>query len=227
LLLYIVAGFGHFNNLLYNCEMKKILCFGDSNTYGFIPVSCGRYVKNERWSGILSGLLAPDYKIVEEGMNNRCGFFKNPESIKLCGKDYLPVYLQNHKDIDICILALGTNDAQFFYDLDRTTVENGLQSLADSIKEANSKTKIIIIPPVKIQANIVNGIFSMQFDLKSVDKIADTFDVYKNFAQKNNFGYLDFNEFVKPSDGDGLHYSVQSHKFIAEKLSVYIKAFDR
>ena len=49
--------------------MKKILCYGDSNTYGFIPTNCARYSKDERWSGILSNLLAPDFEILEEGLN--------------------------------------------------------------------------------------------------------------------------------------------------------------
>ena len=69
--------------------MKKILCYGDSNTYGYIPETFGRYTKNERWTGILSELLSPEYEILEQGMNNRTGFFKNPENIKLCGGEYI------------------------------------------------------------------------------------------------------------------------------------------
>lgn len=204
--------------------MKKILCFGDSNTYGYTPATGVRFDECTRWTGRLSALLEKEYLILEEGMNNRNGFFKNPQSIKLCGVDYLPIYLQNHKDIDICILALGTNDAQFFYNLDKQTVQNGLQSLTNSLLDANSETKIIIIPPVKIQPNILNGIFSMQFDLSSVKRIEDTFEEYKNFAQTNGFYYLDLNEFVKPSEADGLHYSVESHKIIAEKVAEFVRS---
>lgn len=204
--------------------MKKILCFGDSNTYGYTPATGVRFDECTRWTGRLSALLEKEYLILEEGMNNRNGFFKNPQSIKLCGVDYLPIYLQNHKDIDICILALGTNDAQFFYNLDKQTVQNGLQSLTNSLLDANSETKIIIIPPVKIQPNILNGIFSMQFDLSSVKRIEETFEEYKNFAQTNGFYYLDLNEFVKPSEADGLHYSVESHKIIAEKVAEFVRS---
>lgn len=204
--------------------MKKILCFGDSNTYGYTPATGVRFDECTRWTGRLSALLEKEYLILEEGMNNRNGFFKNPQSIKMCGVDYLPIYLQNHKDIDICILALGTNDAQFFYNLDKQTVQNGLQSLTNSLLDANSETKIIIIPPVKIQPNILNGIFSMQFDLSSVKRIEDTFEEYKNFAQTNGFYYLDLNEFVKPSEADGLHYSLDSHKIIAEKVAEFVRS---
>ncbi len=206
--------------------MKKILCFGDSNTYGFVPQTCKRYEKNERWSGILSEILGSGYAVLEEGMNNRTGFFKNPESVKLCGKEYLPIFLQNHHDIDICVLSLGTNDSQFFYDLDENTVREGLQSLINSIKEVNPSTKIIVVPPVKIQANILNGNFVMLFDLTSVEKIAKTFHVYREVADQNGCYYLDFNDTVKPSETDGLHYSVESHRIIACQLAAFIKLYD-
>lgn len=203
--------------------MKKILCFGDSNTYGFVPQKCNRYSKNERWSGILADLLGDEYEILEEGMNNRTGFYKNPESVKHCALEYLPIYLQNHRDIDICILAVGTNDAQFFYDYDEKVVREGLLGLINSIREANSKTKIIIVPPVKIKANILDGIFSMYFNLESVEKIEKSFGFYKEVAKANGCYYLDFNEAVKPSELDGLHYSKDSHKIIACKVAAFIK----
>lgn len=202
--------------------MKKILCYGDSNTYGFNPANGSRYNQDERWSGILSGLLGPDFEIIEEGMNNRTGFFKNPEGLKQSGGEYLSVYLQNHKDFDICILALGTNDAQFFYNLDDNAVTYGLKNLIDSIREANQKTSIIIVPPVKITENILKSMFSMMFDRNSIENNQKYFDLYKQAAAQNNCLYFDFNEIVAPSDLDGLHFENASHKIIAQKLAEFI-----
>ena len=203
--------------------MKKILCYGDSNTYGFIPGSGERYDKNTRWSGLLSSYLT-NYKIIEEGMNNRNGFFKNPASLKLSGGDYLPVFLQNHKDIDICILALGTNDAQFFYNLNEITTVQGLKRLINSVREVNPKTKIIIVPPVKISENILEHGFAIQFDRNSIEVIKKIFPLYKNLALSNGCLYFDFNEFVTPSELDGLHFSADSHKIIAKNLAEFIFA---
>lgn len=201
--------------------MKKILCYGDSNTFGFIPETCTRYTKNERWSGILSEFL-PNFEIIEEGMNNRTGFFKNPEGLKQSGGEYLPIFLQNRKDIDICILSLGTNDTQFFYNLNENIVKNGLQNLIDSIKNTNQNTKIIIIPPVKITENILTNRFSMMFDKNSIEKIQKFFPIYKQKAIENNCLYFDFNEVTAPSETDGLHYTKESHKIIAKKLAEFI-----
>ena len=37
--------------------MKEILCFGDSNTYGLIPKTNGRYDREVRWTGLLQDAL--------------------------------------------------------------------------------------------------------------------------------------------------------------------------
>lgn len=202
--------------------MKKILCYGDSNTYGFIPQTCGRYEKYERWSGILSELL-PEYQIIEEGMNNRVGFFKSQEGFKQSGGEYLSTCLQKHGNIDICILSLGTNDAQFFYNLDKTITQKGLQNLISTLRETNPDISIIIIPPVKIKENIVDGMFSALFDLKSVEKIAEVFPIFEQVAKENHCLYFDFNEYITPSELDGLHYSKESHKIIANHFAKFIQ----
>lgn len=204
--------------------MKKILCYGDSNTYGFIPENCRRYEKNERWSGILSEILSNEYEIVEEGMNNRTGFFRNPEGLKQSGGEYLSIYLQNHKDFDICILNLGTNDSQIFYELTPQICKNGLESLINSIREVNPNTKIIIIPPVKITPNILNSGFSLMFNKNSIEKIQAVFPVFEQVAKENNCLYYDFNNIVSPSETDGLHYTKDSHKSIAYNLAIFIRS---
>lgn len=39
--------------------MKTVLCFGDSNTYGLMPDSVGRYPREIRWTGRLQEMYAP------------------------------------------------------------------------------------------------------------------------------------------------------------------------
>lgn len=202
--------------------MKKLLCYGDSNTYGFIPKTCGRYEKSERWSGILSELL-PYYEVIEEGMNNRTGFFKNPEGLKQSGGEYLPVYLQNHKDIDIFILSLGTNDAQIFYNLNEQVIKKGLQDIINLIHKTNLRTEIVIVPPVKIMPYILNSSFSLMFDKDSIMRNHKTLSVFKQVAEENCCEFFDINEIVTPSEADGLHYSKTSHKIIAENLAELVK----
>ncbi|MCC8191174.1 MAG: hydrolase, partial [Planctomycetes bacterium] len=51
---------------------KGILCYGDSNTWGYVPGGDGaRFPSHVRWPGVLSKLLRTNYRITEEGLNGR------------------------------------------------------------------------------------------------------------------------------------------------------------
>lgn len=57
-------------------DMRKILCFGDSNTYGLIPGTEDRYSKEIRRTGrIQTNLLVKGYEIIEEGLCGRTTVF--------------------------------------------------------------------------------------------------------------------------------------------------------
>ena len=50
---------------------KRILIYGDSNTYGFDPDTFGRFDENTRWTKVCQKLLGDEYEIIEEGMCGR------------------------------------------------------------------------------------------------------------------------------------------------------------
>ena len=54
-----------------NNNMKSILCFGDSNTWGYDPATKTRFSRDKRWTGLLQKYLGSEYYIVEEGLNGR------------------------------------------------------------------------------------------------------------------------------------------------------------
>lgn len=198
--------------------MKKILCYGDSNTFGYNPVDNSRFEK--RWTSLLKQYLGNDYEILEEGACDRTGFVYNPKGDLFSAQKHFPALFSNIKNIDILILAVGTNDLQFQYDISFDSVKEGLEKL---IKTAQEKTgHIILIPPVILYEKVLEGFFSFQFDAKSVIKSQTIGEIYKQFSDKYNLDFFDINEYTKPSDFDGLHYDENGHKIIAEKLAEYI-----
>ena len=42
----------------------NILCFGDSNTWGYKPDKTGRFNENIRWTALLQKKLGPEYHII-------------------------------------------------------------------------------------------------------------------------------------------------------------------
>lgn len=60
--------------------MRHILCYGDSNTWGYTPGTGERHAPDVRWTGVLRRLLGEGWEVLEEGMNGRTTVFDNPMS---------------------------------------------------------------------------------------------------------------------------------------------------
>ena len=142
--------------------MKKILCYGDSNTFGYNPVDSSRFDKNTRWTALLKKLLGSGFEVIEEGMCDRTGFKDNPKGALFSAQKHFPSIISKAKDIDVLILSIGTNDLQFQYGISFDFIEEGLDKL---IKTALEKVKrVILIPPVILDEKVLEGFFSFQFN---------------------------------------------------------------
>ena len=88
-------------------EQIRILCYGDSNTWGYISGSDHqRYGNNERWTKILASLLGQKFEIIEEGLNSRTLISNDlrPGKEGKNGYEYLIPCLDTHDPIDLVIL---------------------------------------------------------------------------------------------------------------------------
>lgn len=203
--------------------MKNILCFGDSNTYGFIPQSGLRYDKNTRWTGILQSLSKNEFKIIEAGCNNRTAFIDNPAGLNQTGYKILPEYLKN-QNINIIILAIGINDLQLFFNPSLEEFSKGMGKLIKIAQNLSPNSRILLVCPSKLDlTGINNGMFSFQFNKISIEKSLELPQIYKSLAQKYNCDFVNLNKIVEVSPLDGLHFSPESHKKIAEYLYKNLK----
>ena len=51
---------------------RTIVCFGDSNTWGYVPGSDGaRHPREARWPSRLQRLLGDEWEVIAEGLNGR------------------------------------------------------------------------------------------------------------------------------------------------------------
>lgn len=202
--------------------MKKVLCFGDSNTFGYIPKSGKRYDENTRWSGILKKSLKDKFEIIEQGENNRTCFKDNPAGTKYIGFKYLPFVLDN--SFDIVILSIGINDTQIQYNCSSKDYYKGFDKIIALIREIAPKAKIILMAPSKLSNDIFKGHFCTMFDKKSIEQSKELSDIYENICLKNGCYFIDLNKITPVSELDGLHYSIESHKKIADFLFNFLLA---
>lgn len=204
--------------------MIRIICYGDSNTFGFNPADGKRLDKSSRWSGILGELLGEGYKVSEEGCNNRNAFFKNPDGRMQCGREYLKQCFDKHPEFDIFILALGTNDMQRFYNITPDIVTEGLNYFLSSINTVSPNAKTILVSPLLLNKDILKSSFSMMFNEESIKRSIWVRELYKQFAKEKGLELFDMNKYATPSSIDGLHFEPEQHKIIAEEISSVIKS---
>ncbi|MGE0075977.1 MAG: hypothetical protein AB7S52_12175 [Sphaerochaetaceae bacterium] len=57
---------------------KQIVCYGDSNTWGFTPATGERMPYGQRWTSIVAEKLGAGYRIIPEGLNGRTTVFEDP-----------------------------------------------------------------------------------------------------------------------------------------------------
>ena len=110
---------------------KNVLCFGDSNTFGYIAGSGERYSKDVRWTALLGELLGNGYKIFEGGCNNRACFVNHQDGEKFIGKEFVKKY--SKYGIDLIVSAIGTNDLQKFYNPSIKELEAGFEEYIDVV----------------------------------------------------------------------------------------------
>lgn len=205
--------------------MKKILCYGDSNTFGYNPEDGSRFDEITRWTGQLQKNLGVEHVVINEGVCDRTGFVNNPKGLLYSAQRHLPKMLTETEDVNLFVIALGTNDLQKEYNISLDTVEKGLITL---INLAKSKSRqVLIIPPVILDEKVLKGDFAFQYDRTSVDKSKKIGKIFNKVAKSNRCEYFDINKYTKPSDIDGLHYDEAAHKLIGAKLADFIRQFCR
>lgn len=206
--------------------MRKVLCFGDSNTFGFNPMNGLRYPKEIRWTAVLQELCGNCFEIIEAGCNNRTCFRNNPEGKKYTGSQILPEYLNQNPDI--VILALGANDLQRQYRTSLVELKYGMESLVSMVKSKLPNADIIIVSPSVIGEKVLSSrIFSFLFDETSIEKSKQLAQIYEEVASLQGCRFVDWNSFAPVSELDGLHYSEQTHRLIAEKFFELIASLNQ
>lgn len=207
----------------------RILCYGDSNTWGYISGSDHqRYGNSERWTKILSGLLGDKFEVIEEGLNSRTLISNDPRPGKegKNGYEYLIPCLDTHDPIDLVILMLGTNELKYTYNKTPEEIGNLLEQyfvktiLNRKSQIKDSYPKLLIIAPPIVSEETGYGRKENKY-LGASEKSKKLNDIYKNIAEKYNCYFLS-------NDGldvgiDGVHLTKESHKMLANSLFKIVK----
>ena len=202
--------------------MKNILCFGDSNTYGYIPDGSGRYELSVRYPGVLQEILGADYHVVEEGLCGRTTIYEDPTRFCRKAVDYIEPCLYSHFPLDCIVIMLGTNDCKTVFRAQADEIKDGLAQVIKIIRNI-SAVPVIIVAPILLGEKIWQDNFDPDFDRESLDVSKKLASEYKKLATAERCLFLNAAEFAYPSEADQEHMTPEGHKNLAAALAGIIK----
>ncbi len=207
---------------------RRILCFGDSNTYGYDPKG-GRYDENTRWTMRLQKNLGANYTVIEEGFNGRTCVMDDPtEGGYKSGADYLPPCLMSHNPLDAVVIMLGSNDAKKRFGLEPMTIGEGMMQLIRltrlyGLTADGSSPKILIVAPPPIRDCLEKTRYRDCFGPDAIRITKGLSAEYARIARLLRCEFADAAQFATLSESDSLHFTQEDHIRMAEGMTKKIR----
>ena len=217
--------------------LKTILCYGDSNTWGFVPGKANfatqyreRYARHIRWTGRLQTLLGDQYYVIEEGLNGRTTNLDSPEPPDRNGKRYLAPCLYSHSPLNLVALMLGGNDLKNIYHRTAVDIADAVEELIGIIQtskygaDMQSPPQVLLIGYPQL-ANESAGVAYGEPDMfkDGIKRAKECSALLPQLAKKTGCHYFDMAPFVTLSDIDGIHLDEVGHRIFAEKIAPEIQ----
>ena len=200
--------------------MKTVVCYGDSNTWGYRPDSGRRYDHNQRWTRRLQALLGDGFWLVEEGQNGRTTLHDDPVEGQKNGLAYLVPCLESHKPVDLVLLMLGTNDLKQRFAMSADDIAGCVKRLVRVIQScefgpADGAPEVLLLAPPPLAR--LSG-FAEMFS-GGYEKSLRLGGAYRQVAAERGCHFMDTREVVSLSDLDGVHLDPDQLPLLAEALA--------
>jgi lysophospholipase L1-like esterase len=213
-------------------DRKRIMCFGDSLTWGWVPTIDGaptsRYPFAQRWGGAMALELGDGYDVLEEGLSARTTNMDDPIDPRLNGSKHLPAALASHFPLDLVIVMLGTNDTKSFLHRTPYEIANGMSQLVAQILTSAGgvgtiypapKAMIIAPPPL---AEIPHPWFQGMFD-GGHDKSRALAQQYEALASFFSVDFLNAADFISTDGVDGIHFTAETNIALGKAVAAKVR----
>lgn len=217
--------------------MTKIICYGDSNTYGYDPRIGGgdRYSEAFRWPEVMAeALLAAgkDVEVVNAGFSGRTLSTILYPDYYGHGVDLFTTSMRGYAPFDWLFVMLGSNDC-----LRPDPVERVVSRMAALIDEAAASNwwtdgpKILLMAPPQIgkaldvPADAFLGGYCASLGETTLDgfskKSRKLRAAYRELAEKKNVRFFDAGEVAEAGQVDYIHLTEESQQKLGQAMGRY------
>ena len=176
----------------------RILCFGDSNTYGYVPRGFfgDRYGAEDRWVDLLAKQTG--WEVINLGANGR-EIPRGPYALRL---------LTEHSPVDLFLVMLGTND--LLQGASAKVTAARMEAFLTILLPHCKQILLVTPPPMKRGAWVPSDVL--------VAESIHLAEEYTALAEKLNIPYVDTRHWNIELTFDGVHFTETGHRTFAENL---------
>ena len=204
--------------------MKTVLCYGDSNTWGYDPASSNRFSRDVRWTRVLGRELGDEYEVIEAGLNGRTTVWDDPIEGYKNGKEQLIPCLTTHKSLDLVIIMLGTNDLKMRFSVSAFDIAKSAGVLVGMTQSSetgpdNGSPAVLLISPAPV-GKLTDFAEMFQGAEAKSRKFSGH---YRLIAEEYGCSFLDAGEIIVSSDVDGIHFEGSEHQKLGKAVAAAVK----
>ncbi len=203
-----------------NSAMKRIVCYGDSNTWGYNAETTERFPENVRWPCLLNEYLGDEFQVIEEGLSGRTSVIEDPLFEGLNGLTFIHPCLLSHSPLELVIIMLGTNDTKERFNLTAYNIAQGITRLAIKAKNAVSidsqSSRVLVVAPPPIGKDYMNTSIGLPMG-KDCDCKSEELSIHlEKLLKVHDIEFLDTKGIVSMNHVDYMHLDQEGHKQLSE-----------
>lgn len=212
-----------------NLPMNQILVYGDSLSWGIIPITRQRLPFETRWPGVMENALSNrsvPVRVIEDCLNGRRTAFHDPFKPGRNGLEGIEQRIESHSPLSLVVLMLGTNDFQSIHANDAWRSAQGMSSLVAAVRRAPVEPgmpipQILIVAPPPVRQPI--GEMAHKFD-GAAEKSRGLPAAFEHVANDTKCRFLDAGAIINTSKIDGVHLDEDQHHVLGLSIADVVES---
>ena len=193
---------------------RRILFYGDSNTYGYDPADLYelRYPEDERWTWLLQRKLEDGWEVIQKGLNGR----ELPDLEH--DKAYIDRMLDMLEEGDVFAVMLGTNDILCTMNPDADAPAAKMQNFLEYLTSKKDGKEILVIAPPCVGDPGSRNPLVRRYHEENRKMNAG----FEELAKVYGTMYVDAGSWNVGLSADLVHFSEKGHRIFADRMAEFL-----
>jgi lysophospholipase L1-like esterase len=206
----------------------RILVYGDSMSWGIVPMTRKRFPFESRWPGVMQATLHSEglaVYVIEDCLNGRRTVWDDPFKAGRNGLVGLAQRMEVNSPLALVIIMLGTNDFQSMHPHNAWHSAQGIGSLVKAVREAPIEPGMPI-PPILVIAppptHHPQGPLAAKFKDAEI-KCVGLADAFREVTNALECHFFDAGTVTASSRVDGIHLDEDQHLALGRAVAGVVR----